>query len=130
MALYAILCCKSQKFLNFVREKVKDFNPPINDLEAWLAGTNGAGKERSCVYYDMFQIERENWRDYVQKKRLALVFKDSDRTLNPTILQINRRPRQTYGLVLVSQHRQLNLFGKVNRQGTTEVNSSIGISSL
>ena len=31
-----------EKFFNFVREKVKDFNPPIHDIEAWLAGKNGA----------------------------------------------------------------------------------------
>jgi Mn-dependent DtxR family transcriptional regulator len=46
-----------EKFFNFVREKVKDFNPPINDKEAWLAGSNGAGKERFRVYYAMFQAE-------------------------------------------------------------------------
>jgi hypothetical protein len=46
-----------ENFLTFVKEKVKHFNPPINDLEAWLAGTNGAGKERFRVYYEMFQSE-------------------------------------------------------------------------
>jgi hypothetical protein len=46
-----------EKFFNFVREKVKDFKPPINDLEAWLAGKNQAGKERFRVYYEMFQTE-------------------------------------------------------------------------
>ena len=46
-----------EKFLNFVKEKVKSFNPPINDIEAWLAGKNQAGKERSRVYYEMFQKE-------------------------------------------------------------------------
>jgi predicted transcriptional regulator len=46
-----------EKFLNFVSEKVKNFKTPINDLEAWLASKNGAGKERWSVYYAMFQKE-------------------------------------------------------------------------
>ena len=46
-----------EKFLSFVREKTANFPQPINDVEAWLAGTNGAGKERFRVYYAMFQAE-------------------------------------------------------------------------
>ena len=46
-----------EKFFNFVREKTANFPQPINDVEAWLAGTNGAGKERFRVYYAMFQAE-------------------------------------------------------------------------
>ena len=49
-----------EKFFNFVREKVKDFKPPIHDIEAWLACNNGAGKERSRVYYDMFHTELQD----------------------------------------------------------------------
>ena len=46
-----------EKFLSFVREKTANFPQLINDVEAWLAGTNGAGKERFRVYYAMFQAE-------------------------------------------------------------------------
>ena len=46
-----------EKFFNFVREKIKDFPKPINDVEAWLAGFNQAGQERFRVYYSMFQKE-------------------------------------------------------------------------
>ena len=46
-----------EKFLNFVREKIKDFPKPINDLEGWLAGLNQAGQYRFRVYYEMFQSE-------------------------------------------------------------------------
>jgi len=63
-----------EKFFNFVREKVKDFKAPINDLEAWLAGSNGAGKERFRVYYAMFQTEVEkaaapsqDWENHPQR---------------------------------------------------------------
>ena len=44
-----------EKFFNFVREKTANFPQPINDVEAWLAGTNGAGQKRFRVYYAMFQ---------------------------------------------------------------------------
>ncbi|MFM7788098.1 MAG: hypothetical protein ACKO90_08025, partial [Microcystis panniformis] len=59
-----------EKFFNFVREKVKDFNPPIHDIEAWLAGTNGAGKERSRVYYEMFQSEvgEADWENHPKRE--------------------------------------------------------------
>ncbi len=46
-----------ENFLNFVREKIKDFPKPINDVEGWLAGKNQAGQYRWRVYYDMFQSE-------------------------------------------------------------------------
>ncbi|MFM7711742.1 MAG: hypothetical protein ACKO7A_03030, partial [Microcystis sp.] len=59
-----------EKFFNFVREKVKDFNPPIHDIEAWLAGKNGAGKERSRVYYEMFQSEvgEADWENHPKRE--------------------------------------------------------------
>jgi hypothetical protein len=44
-------------FLNFVKEKIKDFPKPINDVEAWLASLNQAGQYRWRVYYTMFQAE-------------------------------------------------------------------------
>ena len=46
-----------EKFFNFVREKIKDFSKPINDVSAWLASFNQAGQERFRVYYSMFQSE-------------------------------------------------------------------------
>ena len=59
-----------EKFFNFVREKVKNFNPPIHDIEAWLAGKNGAGKERSRVYYDMFQseLQERDWENHPKRE--------------------------------------------------------------
>ena len=59
-----------EKFFNFVREKVKDFNPPIHDIEAWLASKNGVGKERSRVYYDMFQSEvgEADWENHPKRE--------------------------------------------------------------
>ena len=63
-----------EKFLDFVREKVKNFNHPINDLEAWLAGKNRVGKERFAVYYEMFQAEvgeavapSQDWANHPQR---------------------------------------------------------------
>ena len=46
-----------ESFLHFVREKIKDFKSPINDVEGWLAGKNQAGQYRFCVYDEMFQKE-------------------------------------------------------------------------
>ncbi|MBR8832537.1 MAG: hypothetical protein DSM106950_00455 [Stigonema ocellatum SAG 48.90 = DSM 106950] len=44
-----------ENFLNFVREKTKDFSPQINDIEGWLAKKNEAEQNRWEVYYDLFQ---------------------------------------------------------------------------
>jgi hypothetical protein len=52
-----------EKFLNFVREKVKHFPNPINDLEGWLAKKNEAGIYRWRVYYEVFQREVYNQKE-------------------------------------------------------------------
>ena len=46
-----------EKFLKFVREKIKEFPKPINDVEGWLASKNKAGVYRWHVYCEMFQAE-------------------------------------------------------------------------
>lgn len=42
------------KFLSFVREKIKNLSQEVNDIEAWLAHTNKAGKNRWEVYYSKY----------------------------------------------------------------------------
>jgi hypothetical protein len=54
-----------EKFLNFVRGKVKHFPNPINDLEGWLAKKNEAGIFRWRVYYEIFQREVYNQKEPV-----------------------------------------------------------------
>ncbi|WP_017654893.1 MarR family transcriptional regulator [Fortiea contorta] len=41
-------------FLNFCVEKTKNLSQPVNDIEAWLAHKNKAGKNRWEVYYEKF----------------------------------------------------------------------------
>ena len=48
-----------ENFLGFVREKTKDFDPPIHDLESWLASKTKARQNRWEVYYQQYQ-EREH----------------------------------------------------------------------
>ena len=62
-----------EKFLNFVKEKIKDFPKPINDVEGWLAGLNKAGQSRWQVYCTMFQSEvgeaiapSQDWKNHPQ----------------------------------------------------------------
>jgi DNA-binding MarR family transcriptional regulator len=42
------------KFLEFCEEKAKNLSQPVNDIEAWLAHTTKAGKNRWEVYYKKF----------------------------------------------------------------------------
>ena len=60
-----------EKFLKFVREKIKDFQRPINDVEGWLASENQAGINRWQAYYSMFRKEvgealtpSQNWENH------------------------------------------------------------------
>ncbi len=44
-----------EKFFEFVKNKIKNFPHPINDLEAWLAKPNNIGRNRWEVYYQLFR---------------------------------------------------------------------------
>jgi hypothetical protein len=41
-------------FLEFCEEKTKNLSQEVNDIEAWLAHTNKAGKNRWEVYYEKY----------------------------------------------------------------------------
>lgn len=46
-------------FLNFCEELTKNLSQPINDIEAWLAHNNKAGKNRWEVYYQKFLAKQK-----------------------------------------------------------------------
>ena len=48
-----------EKFFNFVKEKTKNLEKPINDLEAWLASKNAAKQNRWEIYYSKYQEEKK-----------------------------------------------------------------------
>jgi hypothetical protein len=50
---------EGESFLNFVKEAIKNFSQPINDLEAWLASQTKAGQNRWEVYYQKYQEENK-----------------------------------------------------------------------
>lgn len=50
---------EGENFFNFVREKTKNLEKPINDLEAWLASKNAANQNRWEIYYRNYQEENE-----------------------------------------------------------------------
>ena len=47
-----------ENFFNFVKEKTKNLEKPINDLEAWLASKNAARQNRWEIYYGNYQEEK------------------------------------------------------------------------
>ena len=47
-----------ENFLNFAKEKTKNLEKPINDLEAWLASKNAAKQNRWEIYYKNYQEEK------------------------------------------------------------------------
>ncbi|MDJ0581671.1 hypothetical protein [Crocosphaera sp.] len=62
-----------EKFFYFVREKIKEFPNPINDLAGWLARKNQAGQYRFNVYYGLFNGCKEDnsikidWENHPQR---------------------------------------------------------------
>ena len=50
---------ESENFLRFVKEAIKNFKQPINDLEAWLASETKAGQKRWEVYYQSYQSRKK-----------------------------------------------------------------------
>ncbi|MGK7933561.1 MAG: hypothetical protein AB4041_19305, partial [Microcystaceae cyanobacterium] len=68
-----------ERFLKFVKDKIKHFPTPINDLEGWLARKNEAGQPRFQVYYNLFTngdkadnpIKRD-WENHPQREEWIL----------------------------------------------------------
>jgi molecular chaperone GrpE (heat shock protein) len=50
---------ESENFFGFVKEAIKNFQQPIQDLEAWLASQTKAGQNRWQVYYQKYQKENK-----------------------------------------------------------------------
>ena len=47
---------ESENFFKSVKESIQNFQPPIQDLEAWLATKTKAGQNRWEVYYEKYQL--------------------------------------------------------------------------
>ncbi|NJO94014.1 MAG: hypothetical protein HC820_06015 [Hydrococcus sp. RM1_1_31] len=58
-----------ENFLNFVREQIKNLPKQVNDVEAWLANKNQAGKNRWEIYYNNFLIDQRNNRSRASMPR-------------------------------------------------------------
>ena len=48
-----------ENFLEFVKEAIKNFKQPINDLEAWLASETKAGQKRWEVYHQSYRSQKK-----------------------------------------------------------------------
>lgn len=48
-----------ENFLKFVKEVIKNFKQPINDLEAWLASETKAGQKRWEVYHQSYRSQKK-----------------------------------------------------------------------
>jgi|GEM_PF-1663226 len=50
---------ESENFFRFVKEAIKSFQQPIQDLEAWLASKTKAGQNRWEVYFQKYQSSKK-----------------------------------------------------------------------
>jgi hypothetical protein len=60
-----------ENFLNFVEEKIRNLEKPINDIEAWLASKNAANQNRWEVYYSNYQERKIKERSRCNKHDLG-----------------------------------------------------------
>lgn len=89
-------------FLNFVKEKIDKFDPPINDIEGWLAGRNKAGQNRWEIYYQKFVDQQERQMQQAHKRRVARNYQQEWEA------EIDRRraqSQQTWELSLIENHQ-------------------------
>ena len=50
---------ESENFLKFVKEAIKNFREPVQDIQAWLASKTKAGQNRWEVYYQKYKGENK-----------------------------------------------------------------------
>ncbi|MGL4620953.1 hypothetical protein [Chroococcidiopsis sp.] len=62
-------------FLNFCSELTANLSQPVNDIEAWLAHKNKAGKNRWEVYYQKFLVRQGNVSKKSQSSRSSQMMK-------------------------------------------------------
>lgn len=62
---------ESENFFRFVKEAIKNFKQPINDLEAWLASETKAGQKRWKVYYQNYQSDKNACKPKLEKNSVS-----------------------------------------------------------
>ncbi|HEY9769978.1 MAG TPA: hypothetical protein V6C71_16035 [Coleofasciculaceae cyanobacterium] len=50
---------ESENFFRFVKEAIKNFREPVQDIQAWLASKTKAGQNRWEVYYQKYQGDKK-----------------------------------------------------------------------
>ena len=106
-----------EDFFNFVKEKTKNLEKPINDLEAWLASKNAAKQNRWEIYYGNYQEEKIS-----QSKKLTKQGNNSE-SLNPSQVQQaiaefqNRHKKREQELRQIKEQERLkNAENNLNNQ--------------
>ena len=62
---------ESENFFEFVKEAIKNFEQPINDLEAWLASETKAGQKRWEVYHQSYQLRKKADKPKLETSRVS-----------------------------------------------------------
>ena len=99
---------ESENFFKCVKEAIKNFQQPINDLEAWLASKTKAGQNRWEVYYQKYQKENKARKSYSDS---SSVFSDAkQKAIANYQKQLNQEKtdhRRTENAVSISEFNQL-----------------------
>ncbi|MDJ0799666.1 MAG: hypothetical protein QNJ51_23110 [Calothrix sp. MO_167.B12] len=59
-------------FLEFCKEKIKNLSQEVNDIEAWLAHKNKAGRNRWEVYYEKFVLASQQKKNQSEQEKKQL----------------------------------------------------------
>jgi len=111
-----------ENFLNFVREKTKDFSPQINDIEGWLAKKNEAEQNRWEVYCDLFHksqpelvqaTQNAKWENHPHHDEWLA---EIESTSNPAMFAGSDKEKQAF----VSWCWKTNQFSWLKKEGNND----------
>ncbi len=81
-------------FLEFCQEKTKNLSQEVNDIEAWLANKNKAGRNRWEVYYEKFVLATQQKKNKPDKRDHVRAFEQWQQELEERRLRGERAGKE------------------------------------
>lgn len=95
-------------FFNFVQEKTKNLEKPINDLEAWLASENKAKQNRWEIYYKNYQEEKKYESSRTNKQNPGSGNYSPEQVQQAIAIFQNRHKKREQELQQIKEQERLN----------------------
>ena len=80
--------------MEFCQEKTKNLSQEVNDIEAWLANKNKAGRNRWEVYYEKFVLATQQKKNKPDKRDHVRAFEQWQQELEERRLRGERAGKE------------------------------------